>query len=98
MEEMTQENHEDHDMTEPQEPVDPPHEKNSYKKRPTLPCEAIQDAERYGSPNGTLKESKRPRPYSNYVALLCDIINNEPSNHEDVTEKKEWKEAMIEEY
>ena len=97
MEEMTQENHEDHDMAEPQEPVDPPHEKNSYKRRPTWAREAIQDAERYGVPDGTLRESKRPRPYSTYVALLCDIINNEPSTMKKLLKKKEWKEAMIKE-
>ena len=97
MHKITQEYHEDHDLTEPQEPVDPPHEKKSYKRRPTWACEAIQDAERYGTPDATPRESEVPRPYSNYVALLGDIINNEPSNYEGVVEK-EWKEAMIEEY
>ena len=32
------------------------------------------------------------------LALLCDVINKEPSNHEETTEWKEWKDAMIEEY
>ena len=41
---------------------------------------------------------KRPKPYNNYVALLCDIIDREPSNYEEATKKKEWKKAMIEEY
>ena len=44
------------------------------------------------------RERKRPKPYNNYVALLCDIINKEPSTYEEATEKKEWKDAMIEEY
>ena len=30
--------------------------------------------------------------------LLCDIIDQEPSTYEEDTEKKEWKDAMIEEY
>ena len=75
MEEMTQENYEDHDMMEPQEPVDPPHGKNSYKRRPTWAREAIQYVERYGTSYGTHRERKIPRPYSIYVALMCDIIN-----------------------
>ena len=58
MEEMIQENHEDHDLTEPQEPVDPPHEKNSYKRRPTWAHEAIQDVERYDILDGTLEKEK----------------------------------------
>ena len=32
------------------------------------------------------------------MALQCDIIDKEPSNYEEVAEKKEWKDAMIEEY
>ena len=41
------------------------------------------------------RERKIPRSYSSYVALLCDIIDKEPSNYVEV---KEWKDAMIEEY
>ena len=29
------------------------------------------------------RERKRPKPYNNYVALLCDIIDREPSNYEE---------------
>ena len=44
------------------------------------------------------RERKRTRSYFGYVALLCDIIDKEPSNYEEAAEKKEWKDAMIEEY
>ena len=53
-------------------------------------------AERYGDPEENHRERKRTRSYSKYVALLCDFINKEPSNYEEVTEWKEWKDAMIE--
>ena len=76
---------EDREMEEPQEPVDPPHENNSHKRKPTWVREAILYAERYGSPEGRHRESKRPRPYSICVSLLCDIINNEPSSYEEAT-------------
>ena len=33
-----------------------------------------------------------------YVALLCDFIDKEPSNYKEAAERKEWKDAMIEEY
>ena len=72
-------------MEEPQEPVDTPREKNSRKRKPTWVHEAILDAERYGALEGMHRGSKRPRPYSNYVALLCDIINKEPSSYEEAT-------------
>ena len=29
---------------------------------------------------------------------MCDFINKEPSNYEEVVERKEWKDSMIEEY
>ena len=74
---------EDQEIEEPQEPIDPPREKNSYKRKPTWGWKAILDAERYGTPEGIHRERKRPRPYSSYVALLCDIIDKEPSNYEE---------------
>ena len=30
--------------------------------------------------------------------MLSDIIDKEPSNYEEAAERKEWKDAMIEEY
>ena len=41
---------EDREIEEPQEPVDPPQEKNPHKRKPTWVWEAIQGAERYGAP------------------------------------------------
>ena len=35
---------EDREMEEPQEPVDPPQEKNPYKRKPAWVREVIQDA------------------------------------------------------
>ena len=71
---------EDWELEEPQEPVDPPQE-----KKPTWAHEIIQGAERYGAPEEMHRERKRTRSYSRYVFLLCDIIDKEPSNYEEVT-------------
>ena len=79
------EEHEDHDMEEPQEPVDTLHEKDSHKRKLAWARELIQEEERYGAPKGMHRERKRPNPYNNYVALLCDIINKEPSTYEETT-------------
>ena len=83
-------------MAEPQRPVDPPKEV-SLKRKPAWAREPIQDEERYGAPEGSLKESKRLRTYSNYVALLSDIIDAEPSSFEEVVGKQVWKDAVHEE-
>ena len=74
---------EDREFQEPQEPVDPPQEKNPHRKKPTSVREAIQGAERYGALEEMQRERKRTRSYSGYVSLLCDIIDKEPSNYED---------------
>ena len=29
---------------------------------------------------------------------MCDLVDQEPTNYEEVVHKKEWKEAMTEEY
>ena len=42
--------------------------------------------------------SKKPKPFSSYVALMCDLVDQEPTNYEEAVQKKEWVEAMIEEY
>ena len=79
---------EDREMEELQELVDPPCENNSYKRKPTWVREAILGVERCGVPEGIHRESKRPKPYSSYVALLCDIIDKEPSNYEELQKRK----------
>ena len=86
---------EEHDMTEPQEP---PTMEMSRKRKPAWAREIIQEAERYGAPEGSTRVSKRPKTFSNYVALMCDLVDQEPSNYEEEIHKKEWVEAMDEEY
>ena len=47
--------------------------------------EIIQDKEEY---DDTFKEFKRPQAQCSYVTLLSDIIDAEPSNYEEVSNKK----------
>ena len=89
---------EDREFEEPQSPVDPPLEKNPHKRNPSWVKELIQGVKRYGALTENHIERKRTRSCSEYVALLCDFIDKEPSSYEEATERKEWKDAMIEEY
>jgi hypothetical protein len=41
---------------------------------------------------------KRPNPFSSYMALMCDLLDEEPTCFEEAIQKKEWADAMIEEY
>jgi hypothetical protein len=78
---------EDHDMIESQEP---PHMTISHKRNPSWVRELIQDAEKYGAPEGTMRQRKKPNPFSSYMALMCDLIEKEPTCFEEVIQKKEW--------
>ena len=89
---------EDREFEEPQRPIDPPQEKNPHKRKPAWVQEAFQGAKKYGAPEENHRERKRTRSCSRYVALLCDFIKEEPSSYEEAAERKEWKDAMIEEY
>jgi hypothetical protein len=87
--------HEDHDMIESQEP---PQMTISHKRKPSWERELIQYGEKYGAPEGTMRQVKKPKPFSSYMDLMCDLIENEPTCFEQAIQKKEWADAMTEEY
>ena len=41
---------------------------------------------------------KRPKPFSNYTDLMCDLLDEEPTFFEESIQKKEWEDDMTEEY
>jgi hypothetical protein len=85
----------DHDMIESQEP---PRMRISHKRKPAWARELIQYAEKYGALEGTMTQSKKPKPFSRYMALMCDLIEKEPIGFEEAIQKKEWVDVMTEEY
>ena len=58
----------------------------------------MHEAKKYGSLDGTFRESKRPKSFSSYVALLSNIIDAEPTSYEEVVKKQVWQDVMVEEY
>ena len=70
----------------------------SRKRKPAWAREIIHEAERHGAPEGSTRISKKPKPFSNYVALMCDLVDQEPTTYEEVVQKKEWEEAMTKKY
>jgi hypothetical protein len=77
---------EDYYMIESQEP---PRMTISHKRKPTWAKEPIKDAQKYGAPKGNMRQSKKPKPFSNYMALMCDLVEKEPTCFEEVIQKKE---------
>ena len=41
---------------------------------------------------------KRPKPFSSYTDLMCNLLDEEPTCFEEAIQKKEWTDAMTEEY
>jgi hypothetical protein len=76
---------EDHDMIESQEP---PQMTISHKRNPAWEMELIQDGDKYGAPKGAMRQSKKPNPFFSYMALVCNIIEKEPTFFEEDIQKK----------
>ena len=70
----------DHDILEPQEP---PTMDISRKRKLAWVREIIQKAEKYGALEGSTRTSKRSKTYSNYGALMCDLLDQEPTSYEE---------------
>jgi hypothetical protein len=77
---------------------EPPQMTISHKRKPSWERELIQDGEKYGAPEGTMRQLKKPKPFSTYMALMCDLLENEPTLFEESIQKKEWADDMTEEY
>jgi hypothetical protein len=72
---------EDHDIVEFQEP---PQMTISHNRNPAWAREIIQYGEKYGVIEGTMRQVKRPKPFSSYIALMCVLLEKEPSCFEEV--------------
>jgi hypothetical protein len=85
----------DHDVAEFQEP---PQMTILHKRKPTWARELIQYGEKYGVSEGATRHVKRPKLFSSYMDLMCDLLEKEPACFEEAIQKKEWADAMTEEY
>jgi hypothetical protein len=70
----------------------------SHKRKHAWARELIQDGEKYGVPEGTTRQVKRPKPFSSDTALMCDLLEKEPTCFYEAIQNKEWADAMTEEY
>jgi hypothetical protein len=67
-------------------------------KRPAWAQQTLQEAEGHTTPQGTFRESKRPKRFSSYLSTMSRIIDSEPSCHGEATSEQVWQDAMTEEY
>jgi hypothetical protein len=45
-----------------------------------------------------MRQVKTPKPFSIYTALMCDLLEEEPTYFEESIQRKEWVDVMTEEY
>ena len=85
-------------MIEPHLPKFLPSELISWKRKPPWAHEAIEEEKRHGAPEGAIQERNTPNLYPDYMALMCDLVNKEPTWFEEEINQKEWDDAMVKEY
>ena len=78
------------------EPQEHPTMDISQKRKCSWVREIIQEVEKYGALEGSTRTSKRSKPFSRYVALMCDLVDQEPTSYEEAIHNKEWIEEMTE--
>jgi hypothetical protein len=68
----------------PSEEPEPPHEPVELviapktRKRPAWLESTLEEAKKHKSPSGTFKQSKKPKRFSSYAALMISLVNPEP--------------------
>jgi hypothetical protein len=70
----------------------------SHKRKPVWAKYIIQDGEKYGVLEGTTTQVKIPKPFSSYMDLMCNLLDEEPTCFEEAIQNKEWEDDMTEEY
>jgi hypothetical protein len=78
--------------------VDVPRDIAVSHKRHVGARQTLQEAEGHAAPQGTFRESKRPKRFSSYFSAMSHIIDSEPSCHGEATGEQVWQDAMTEEY
>jgi hypothetical protein len=67
-------------------------------KRSTWARQTLQEGEGHKAPQGTTRESKRPKRFSSYLSTMTHIIDSEPTCHGEASGEQVWQDAMTEEY
>jgi hypothetical protein len=66
----------------------------SHKRKTTWERELIQYGEKYGVRIGTVRQVKKPKPFSSYMVVMCDLLEKNPTFFEESIQNKEWANAM----
>jgi hypothetical protein len=62
------------ESVDPTGPLDLSRDVAVTKRRPTWPCDTLEDEVRHANPLDTFKDSKRPQIFSSYMAFMRHIM------------------------
>jgi hypothetical protein len=51
-----------------------------------------------GNPKQAVRESKPPKRFCSYIAMVSSIWESKPSTFEEASSRQVWRDAMMEEY
>ena len=60
-----------------------------HKRNQSWAHDIIQEAERYGALEGSIRQSKNPKPLPSCAYFMCDLVDEEPNSFEEIVQKKE---------
>jgi hypothetical protein len=61
-------------------------------------CTLREAQEKVEAPQTSVRMSKTPQRFSNYMTLMSELIEVEPSSFQEASEQQVWRDAMLEEY
>ena len=51
-----------------------------------------------GAPRKSTRQQRQLAKFNDYVALVSQLVDSEPSSYQEAIEHQVWKDAMVEEY
>ena len=77
----------------------PLHNTPSKWRKPKWLQDILRDAQgSVGNPKQAVRESKPPKRFCSYIAMVSSIRESEPSTFEEATSRQVWRDAMMEKY
>jgi hypothetical protein len=60
--------------------------------------QTLEEEEGHKSPQGAMRDSKRPKRFSSYLSAMTHIIDSDPTCHGEASTEQVLKDSMTEEY
>jgi len=73
-------------------------EVHSGKRKPKWLQDTLRDVTSVAELKRLVRESRPPKRFCSYMAMVTNILDSEPSSYEEAASQQVWREAMQEEY